>query len=263
MNWYYARGDERMGPVDEAQIVALASTGQITAQTLVWREGMADWMPWGRAPRPAEAEAILEGAAYGASISDSLGYVPCTDCGRTFLADEMVAYEGYHICADCKPVFFQRIREGDSYRGALRYAGFWIRFAARLLDGIILGIVGIPLNILQSSMLGQPMFSMETPEFDGRYAAIVAIFSVLSVVIAVVYESYFIGRFAATPGKMVLGLRVVRGDGSPVSYKRAIGRYFAIWLNYFTLLIGFVMAAFDGQKRALHDHICDTRVVHK
>jgi uncharacterized RDD family membrane protein YckC len=62
---------------------------------------------------------------------------------------------------------------------------------------------------------------------------------------------------------MALGLRVLRGDGSPLSFWRAVGRYFATWISMMTLYIGFIMAAFDDQKRALHDHICDTRVVHK
>lgn len=261
MKWYYARGDERMGPVDDGQILALASTGQITAQTLVWREGMADWAPWGRAPRPVGPDD--SGASYTMPVADEYGYQPCVECGRTFLADEMVNYEGRRICVDCKPIFFQRIREGDSYRGAFRYAGFWIRFAARLLDGIVLGIAGIPLNVLQSSMLGQPMFSLETPEIDLRYILIVIGFTLLSVVMAVTYEVFFICRYAATPGKMVLGLRILRSDGAPVSFWRAVGRYFAAWLSMLTLYIGFIMAAFDDQKRTLHDHICDTRVVYK
>lgn len=261
MNWYYARGEQRMGPVDDEQILSLASTGQITAQTLVWREGMADWMPWGRAPRPAGPDD--SGASYPMPVADEYGYQPCTECGRTFLADEMVSYEGRYVCGDCKPVFFQRIREGDSYRGAFRYAGFWIRFAARLLDGIVLGIAGIPFNILQSFMLGQPMFSLEQPEINLRYVLIVIGFTILSVAMAVTYEVYFIWRYAATPGKMVLGLRILRSDGTPVTFWRAVGRYFATWLSMLTLYIGFIMAAFDDQKRTLHDHICDTRVVYK
>jgi uncharacterized RDD family membrane protein YckC len=56
---------------------------------------------------------------------------------------------------------------------------------------------------------------------------------------------------------------VVTADGGRVSYLRALGRYFAKMLSGFTCLIGYIIAAFDGQKRALHDHICNTRVVFK
>jgi uncharacterized RDD family membrane protein YckC len=86
---------------------------------------------------------------------------------------------------------------------------------------------------------------------------------VLSIAFGVFYASFFIGKFAATPGKMICGLKVVMGDGTRVSYGRAIGRYFAEWLSGLTMGIGYIMAAFDDEKRALHDRICDTRVVKK
>jgi uncharacterized RDD family membrane protein YckC len=54
---------------------------------------------------------------------------------------------------------------------------------------------------------------------------------------------------------------VIRPNGAPVTLGRAFGRYFAKWLSYLTFLIGFIIAAFDGQKRAMHDMIADTRVI--
>jgi uncharacterized RDD family membrane protein YckC len=61
---------------------------------------------------------------------------------------------------------------------------------------------------------------------------------------------------------MALGLKVTGANGSPVSAGLAAGRYFARILSWLTLCIGFIIAAFDSEKRALHDHICGTRVVH-
>jgi uncharacterized RDD family membrane protein YckC len=52
-------------------------------------------------------------------------------------------------------------------------------------------------------------------------------------------------------------------DGSQVTYLRALGRHFAKWISTMILAIGFIMAAFDDQKRTLHDRICETRVVRK
>ena len=75
--------------------------------------------------------------------------------------------------------------------------------------------------------------------------------------------SGFIGRYGATLGKMALGLRVVTSEGAPVTYARALGRYFAKLLSAFLCGIGYLLAAFDEQKRALHDRICDTRVVRR
>jgi uncharacterized RDD family membrane protein YckC len=60
---------------------------------------------------------------------------------------------------------------------------------------------------------------------------------------------------------MVCGLKVVRSGGEKVSYGRAFGRYWATFVSGMILAIGYIMAAFDSQKRALHDRICDTRVI--
>jgi uncharacterized RDD family membrane protein YckC len=62
---------------------------------------------------------------------------------------------------------------------------------------------------------------------------------------------------------MAVGLRIVTSDGGRVSYARALGRSFAEILSSIICYIGYIIVAFDDQKRALHDHICDTRVVRK
>ena len=84
----------------------------------------------------------------------------------------------------------------------------------------------------------------------------------LSVVAAACYEIFFIAKRGATIGKMIFGLKVIRADGSPLSLALSTGRYFAQLINSFTLGIGYFMAGFDDQKRALHDRICETRVIY-
>ena len=79
--------------------------------------------------------------------------------------------------------------------------------------------------------------------------------------IGATYEGVFVSRFGATPGKMALELKVVRPDGGPVSLGRAVGRYFAKMVSAIVLMIGYIMVGFDSEKRALHDMLCDTRVV--
>jgi uncharacterized RDD family membrane protein YckC len=60
---------------------------------------------------------------------------------------------------------------------------------------------------------------------------------------------------------MALDLKVVRPDGGPISLGRAVGRYFAKIVSGIILAIGYIIAGFDDQKRALHDMMCDTRVI--
>jgi uncharacterized RDD family membrane protein YckC len=85
--------------------------------------------------------------------------------------------------------------------------------------------------------------------------------TLISLAINVAYEAYFLSTRGATPGKMALGLKVIRADGGPVSAGLAVGRYFASILSALTLCIGYIIAGFDSQKRSLHDHICSTRVI--
>jgi len=85
----------------------------------------------------------------------------------------------------------------------------------------------------------------------------------INLAIAISYETFMIGKYGSTVGKMACNLKVVTPEGGQVSYMRAFGRYFAKILSYLICAIGYIIAAFDDQKRALHDRICDTRVVYK
>ncbi len=75
------------------------------------------------------------------------------------------------------------------------------------------------------------------------------------------YEIFFIGAYGATLGKMMMKIKVVTPDGGRISYARATGRHFAKFLSGIILYIGFLMAFWDEEKRALHDRMCGTRVI--
>ena len=137
-----------------------------------------------------------------------------------------------------------------------RYAGFWIRVVAKFIDGIVLWVVH---TLIQLLFVAVTVGSRSSAATLG-----VAIFvGLLQWAVGIGYTTFFLGRFGATLGKMACGLRVIVSDGSKVSYLRALGRAFAEILSGLTLLIGYIIAAFDSEKRALHDHICDTRVIWK
>lgn len=172
--------------------------------------------------------------------------VRCTECGREFPESDVIRFDDAAVCAECKPLFFQRLREGVAAQGEMVYAGFWIRVGAKIIDGILLSVAGWILGFL-GGIIG------------GMASSIIA--SVLSSVMGFAYEVYFIGAHGATPGKMVCSLKVVRSDGGKVGYARALGRLFAAFLSGMILGIGYIMVAFDKEKRGLHDRICDTRVI--
>ncbi|TAG29213.1 MAG: RDD family protein [Verrucomicrobia bacterium] len=91
-----------------------------------------------------------------------------------------------------------------------------------------------------------------------RFATIAA---PINTAVAVLFSLFFILREEATPGKRLFGLRVVRADGGRLKAGRVIGRYFAEQLSGLLFLSGYLMAAFDEEKRTLHDYLCKTRVV--
>jgi uncharacterized RDD family membrane protein YckC len=181
----------------------------------------------------------------------------CSQCGQAKLEHELARFGDILVCGACKPAYAQGLSEGIAARGALHYAGFWIRFAAYFIDGLILGFASFA---LQSLLL---LRIRPNPSLAGQAGtlALVGVAYIVGMAIAATYEGMFVYKLGATPGKMVLGLRVVRPDGGPVSLGRAIGRYFAKLLSGLILLIGFIMAGFDREKRGLHDMLVDTRVI--
>ena len=102
MNWFYAQAGQRQGPVTEEQLEGLVRDGVVKPDTLVWREGMADWLPHSAA-RGGGAPPPMVAAGAGAT---------CSQCGKTFTADEVVPLGGGLVCAACKPIAIQRLQEG-------------------------------------------------------------------------------------------------------------------------------------------------------
>ena len=241
MAWYYMHGEERLGPLEDAEFEARVNTGEVTSQTHVWRPGMAEWQSYGAVVQVAGRQGVAEAS------------FPCAECGRVFPAGEMVPYGDLHVCAACKPVFFQRVKEGAPLPGTVAYGGFWIRFAAKFLDGIILGVVSAVIATVNGILI-----QAASPEMA---LSMMMLNWVIGMALGIAYATFFVGRFAATPGKMACGLRIILADGGRVTYMRAFGRFFAEYLSMIILYIGYIMAAFDDEKRTLHDRVCDTRVI--
>ena len=192
----------------------------------------------------------------------------CSECGRSTPADELAQFGDRFICGYCKPTYAQKLREGVAPVKAVAYGGFWLRVVAVIIDGIILAIVQ---GMIQVVIFGSYFRSVARVEPgmrpDEAMAALAPMMAgigmawLVGLVVGSCYEGFFVAKMGATPGKMALGLKVVRPDGRPVDLGRAFGRYFAKMLSAMILFIGYIMVAFDAEKRGLHDMICDTRVV--
>ena len=195
--------------------------------------------------------------------------VQCHECKRTVDKEATVHYRDLWICPRCKDSFFRQVLDGTASEEAKEYSGFWVRLCARLLDGLFLGILTVPLTLVNETLAirmlrgaserGVTRFE-DLPQL-GTYLTLQAVYVLVTFALGIVYETFFVGRFAGTPGKLILGVRVVRSDFSRVSYRRAAVRVFGRMLSDMTLYIGYLMVLFDPQRRALHDYIADTRVI--
>jgi len=137
------------------------------------------------------------------------------------------------------------------------YAGFWRRFAAVIIDGIIFLVF---ISII-SAVLISP-FSRRTSPNAATGAALLLNFIILisSWLYYTLLES---SSKQATVGKMALGIIVTDLYGNRISFGRANGRYWSKILSTLILYIGFIMAGFTEKKQALHDTIASCLVVRK
>ncbi|HEX3875416.1 MAG TPA: RDD family protein [Bryobacteraceae bacterium] len=190
----------------------------------------------------------------------------CSECGRPTPPDQLARFGDRLVCPYCKDLYAQKLREGVAPAYTAQYAGFWIRFVAYLIEVVILLVVESVVNLaIFGTMItsvggftpGQPMPMEQLAPIFARMGASI----LTNTVITAAYYTFFVGYFGATPGKLALGLQVVRPNGAKVGYGRALGRYFASILSAIILGIGYLLIAFDSEKRGLHDMICDTRVV--
>jgi uncharacterized RDD family membrane protein YckC len=153
------------------------------------------------------------------------------------------------------------------------YAGFWVRFVAYFIDGLILGIPTMFVFLILVFLFGGFGVMMRRNLNDPRAAAAVAGPMILGLVFVwLVFIAlswlYFAGMESserqATFGKVTMSLHVTSLEGKRLSFGHATGRYFAkIISGLIPLGIGYIMAGFTEKKQALHDMIAGTLVLRK
>ena len=127
----------------------------------------------------------------------------------------------------------------------IRYAGFWIRFLAMLLDFVI---IGIPAFLLQMLIV-----------FATGVNSIVYLVEIGVIVLTIYWNS----AKGGTPGKWIVKIRIVDAHGKFISIPTSILRYIGYILSGLILGIGFLMIAFTEKKQGLHDKIAKTFVVYR
>ena len=135
--------------------------------------------------------------------------------------------------------------------------GFWRRFVAVFIDGIIVGVACFPITFIVSFVIIMAL---------GPESSLPNIISwVVQMVAIYFYYGFFYSQKGASPGKMVMNLRVVNSEtGKNLSYneaflREAIGKL----ISFLPLLAGYIIAAFRDDKKTFHDMIFNTQVFQK
>ena len=140
-------------------------------------------------------------------------------------------------------------------------AGFWIRFVAAIIDGAILSTAaGVLIGVLLSCMA---IFGADMAK-DSVLGAAVIVGVLLMLPLGWLYEAGLTSSVhGATFGKRAIGARIVRADGTRLSFGRATARHFlkVIVTPLVPFAIGYLLAAFTSGKRALHDLMAETLVI--
>lgn len=143
------------------------------------------------------------------------------------------------------------------------YAGFWRRFRAALIDGIILWIGGIIMGIILGSLIGLFLGIRGTDMAIIKKVAVTNIYIIGMVLHWLYYTLLESSSRQATLGKMAIGIIVTDLDGGRISFGRANGRYLGKMVSAFILMIGFIMAGFTERKQGLHDIMAGCLVLNK
>ena len=242
MKWFYidtsiTDGDRRQGPYTIDEIKNFVNEGKIKEETLVWHSGETEWKAWKDFPEASEPAELTEEELLKQTI-------------ETLLQNKMQSK---------------------------RFAGFFVRANAFIIDNLILTIAGVIclylLNFLgfvdlnAVSEIAKQYIDNPTSEIVSKALEIPGMYQFF-VIWSIIQAAYFIIFHAvsgATPGKKLFHIHVEMANGEKLSWGFSIFRFIASIVTQATLIfygLGYLIVLVDIQKRALHDHIARTRVVH-
>lgn len=258
--WYYLINGQQQGPVDERILQEMIASGSLGANDLVWRDGMAQWAP-----------------ASQTELFQASPQQPAVPQQEQQQFDPYAQPLGHgqsqpHSVYNLPGAWDQQGQPVDvNYglnQGHAGYAGFWKRFAAYLIDQIILiipciimiFIVGFIIGIVLA-VSGQIQSDADIKQYEPMFNIVG---NVVGIFIAWLYHAFMeSSKYQGSVGKLALGIKVVDLAGNRISFGKATGRHFAKIPSLLILLMGFFMAGFTEKKQALHDMMAGCLVVNR
>jgi uncharacterized RDD family membrane protein YckC len=242
--FWVIRNGARTGPFSEDDVLRAYRDGTLRGSDLLWADGVAAPVTVAAAFAQLDADVLpIERSAAAAPKVTTLSLEPIESAARSLQADP----SPYR-----PPATALEDRPGTGSRGEPRYAGFWVRYGASVIDTFILFVIALVIGIvlaLVSSGGGRRSFDWLG---FGSSLAVTWLYLALG-------ES---SAARATWGKRAFHLQVLDADYlGRISFARATGRFAARYVSILALMIGYLIQPFNGRKRALHDFIAGTVVV--
>lgn len=183
----------------------------------------------------------------------------CTHCGTKNESDAK-------FCTQCGGLMVapatSSVTSPTTEIPTIRYAGFWFRVLASLVDTLLSQIVTIALAFPLGFALGASLAENHTQD------EILSIAEVSGYLLGILVNWLWFtvgesSHWQASLGKRMFGLQITDEQGQRIGFGRANARYWSKILSALLLFIGFIMVAFTKKKQGLHDKIADTLVIHR
>ena len=148
---------------------------------------------------------------------------------------------------------------------SLRPAGFFSRLEALVIDLVILSVVQLVgsvmvdkvVDLLVRTRLSENVKTIIESSVNNLMAS-----SIVATLFVIAYFTFFWTLVGFTPGKAILGLKVVRQNGSNISFFRALLRLFGYWISAIPLFLGFLWVLWDPKRQGWHDKLAGTQVIY-
>lgn len=257
MTWFYAHDENRSGPMTATELAEAARRGTVTADTLAWKEGMSDWLPFRKVAGQVFAESMASGGESGEEAPRPVETASCAHSNRVLPRSELVPYGDRWIDPEQKDAFVQQLMESGNLRGDADIAvdripvGFWWRLLSYIIDYFVVLIPSMLCMIpfwISSATVSMPN-DPEDP-FAGWTALIwityaIGVFG--SMLVNGGYHTWMVGKYRATVGKMAIGAVISNPDGSAIGYGKSFGRWAAqTFVNGLIIGVCVAVATFLG-----------------
>lgn len=270
--WYYADlKRNRQGPAESAVLARLFREGRLQLDSLVWREGLANWQPLG--DFAAELGLLDEAGPTGLSPEPVESAPPDGNSPADFGRVVFASREREPAVASPYAAPASRLTGGEpiAYAGGrVVYAGFWKRYAALFIDNMIVFVVTMVSIVATMAVAGgvNAFAAQSTPNPGAIGVLLLSVYGIPILFQAVYFSWMHASQRQATLGKMAVGIKLARSDGQPVTLGRSVGRWALLFVIYLAscglgTLVSAIWVAVSERKQALHDLACDTLVVDK